>query len=91
MKQVWKYEFTITDAVQLQMPIGAKILSVQLQGDLPCLWALVDPSEPTKKRYFRIFGTGHNIDLDDSHYIGTFMTDVGALVWHMFEVPAGVV
>lgn len=86
MKTIWKFEFDIKDDVQLQMPIGAKILSVQSQGSKSCLWALVDPDESTERRWFRIFGTGHDIDLDDYNHVGTFLTSEGLFVWHMFEV-----
>ena len=42
MKTIWKYPLRIRDWVRLEMPRGAEILCVQVQGLTPCLWALVD-------------------------------------------------
>ncbi len=70
------------------MPIGAKILTVQTQNDIPCLWALVDPQAETEGRNIEIFGTGHPVlsDLGTAReYIGTFQMHNGTLVFHVFE------
>ena len=42
MKTIWKFPVPVNDGNVLEMPEGAKILSVQVQGETPCLWALVD-------------------------------------------------
>ena len=89
-KKIFKYVLPVEGEVSLKMPEGAQILTVQTQGDSPCLWALVDPdgSVPEVRRDFRIFGPGHSIDIDlpaDS-YIGTFQLVGGRFIGHMFEV-----
>jgi hypothetical protein len=86
MKRIWKYAFDATDSFELTMPKGALVLSVQVQRDTPCLWALVDYTTETEVRRFRIAGTGHPIDFDGK-FIGTFQLDHGSLVFHLFEVP----
>ena len=83
-RAIWKYPLTGDTRVALEMPIGARVLAVQMQGHLPCLWALVDTSADVQRRTFRIFGTGHRFDLSpDAPHIGTFQD--GPFVWHLFE------
>lgn len=83
---IYKYTVPITDEVVMSLPIGAQILTVQVQHGEPQLWAIVDPSRGTERRAFRIFGTGHPVDCAESlRYIATFQTASGRLVWHMFE------
>lgn len=82
MKQIWKYD--VHDG-SIRMPIGAKILSVQLQNNRPMMWAIVDPNAETEIRKFEIVGTG--MGFNDTNYmytyIGTFQDN--PFVWHLFE------
>jgi hypothetical protein len=92
MVTVWKYPVTIIDDWTISLPAGAQVLTVANQGEQACLWALVDPSQPTtERRRFRIAGTGHPIGTsDDLRYINTFQLMAGALVFHLFEVVGSV-
>lgn len=87
MKTIWK--FPIHGPLQFTtiMPEGAQILSVQVQGDAPQMWALVDPSRPAEERTFISFATGQMVPngLDLIH-LGTVQFDGGDLVFHVFEV-----
>jgi hypothetical protein len=86
-KTIWKYELKIDDLQNVIMPIGAEILSVQMQNETPCLWALVNPDEKdTDTRYIETFGTGHPVAYDmgsTREFIGTYQTR--GLVFHVFE------
>ena len=82
---IWKYPLQLTDRQSFRMPIGALILSLQVQYEIPCLWALVDPKERTEERAFRIYGTGHPVD-EIGRFLGTFQIHNGALVFHVFDV-----
>lgn len=86
MRTIWKFPIEVRDIQGLNMPSGATILTVQVQHNDPCLWAIVDPSEVTELRTFRIVGTGHPIDFTTEAYIGTFQLSNGGLVFHIFEV-----
>ncbi len=85
MKTIWKYalkpgEFT------LNLPRGARILTAEMQGQHPQLWALVDPSTPVDERRFLIAGTGHDVPDDPAlAYVATFQIENGRLVFHLFE------
>lgn len=85
MKTIWKFPFPIEDEITLTMPEGARVLAVQMQGNTPCLWALVDPDAPTKPCRFRLFGTGHPVPEGLGNFIGTFQMMGGGLIWHLFE------
>lgn len=87
-KTIWKYKIEAVGIQQILLPIGAEILTVQIQDQLPCIWVMVDPENETEVRVFEIFGTGHNIYTPPAvtwKYIGTFQVDQGALVFHLFE------
>lgn len=90
MKKIWKYKFEMTDEVVLEMPRNAEILTVQMQGETPMIWALVDTENNIEKRYFEIIGTGNPIPDLARHlsrkYINTFQTMEGRLVFHLFEI-----
>ena len=91
MLAVWKYPlpFPTYDEFNLTMQKGAKVLTVQVQGDQPCIWALIDASAPTEVRRFRVAGTGHWLEQERAclDYVGTFQLNDGQLVFHLFEIP----
>lgn len=84
MKSIYKYELVVSDEFKLLIPSGAKFLSVQVQNNKPCLWALVEPRNELKHYRFRCFGTGHNIDEPGLKYLGTTQAVHGTFVWHFF-------
>lgn len=92
MLTVYKYPLILDDWQDIDLPVGARSLAVQMQHGVPQLWALVDPAAPLVPRRFRIAGTGHPINLGADgtrlDYIGTFQLQAGALVFHLFELGA---
>lgn len=88
-KTIWKFKFKTDNYFTLDMPIGAEILTVQIQSNLnPCIWALVDPSQELETRFFEVYGTGQDIDCNISgkrKYIGTYQFYNGDLIFHLFE------
>jgi hypothetical protein len=82
MKKVFKYELHGHDSI-VKLPLGAEILSVQLQNDRPVLWALVDPGNELVERSICIIGTGWDVE-NNMKYINTYMEEY--FVWHAFEL-----
>ena len=82
MKQIWKFPIDVGPQ-EIKMPKGADVLTVQMQGNTPCLWALVDIEAEKELRVFNLVGTGHICRSLKDNYIGTFQ--MGPLVWHLFE------
>lgn len=90
MKQtIWKYPLRIVDEQHIEIPIGAKVLTVQMQGNAPYLWALVNPDARRESRFIRIFSTGDTMPehklISLLKYVATFQEEPNKIVWHVFE------
>lgn len=77
---VYKY---VIDGKPIEMPKGAKLLKVAMQGSQMTLWAMVDPALDTELRYFAVYGTGMRLANEKLEFIGTVFDS--AFVWHVFE------
>lgn len=84
MRTIWKYE-VYPDLFNVEMPIGAKILSCQVQNRTIQMWALVDTGNKLETRQFVVFGTGQEINDYNLQFIATFQPDP-YLVFHLFEI-----
>lgn len=87
--KIYKYPLQIEDRQIIEMPRGARILSIQVQNGVPCIWAQVNPKSEKEKRVIYIVGTGHDLEdfiFDSCGYRGTFQLHGGALVFHVFEI-----
>ncbi len=82
MNAIWKFPIEIDDEFELNLPVGADLLDVQIQNGKPVLWAIVDPNADTKPLRFYVIGTGRTWR-DDLAYVATFQ--VGAFVGHLFH------
>lgn len=83
MKTIHKYPLNLDTEQTLTMPAAAEILSVQDQGGVLCIWALVDTDRLPEERRFRVYGTGHAIANFPHKYLATVIQ--GSFVWHVFE------
>ena len=88
---IFKYPIEIANFPRIEMPKGAKILSVGVQDNKPYIWAMVNESNKWEERIFRLMGTGHLLYAKekDLHFIGTFQLkerDGSIFVGHLFEV-----
>lgn len=87
MKTIWKYPIPTTRDFDLDLPVGAKILTVHTQKDSPKIWVLIDPDMGSENRKFIIKPTGYSyFDSKNLRYIGTFFLGNESLVWHLFEI-----
>ena len=84
---IWKFAFKVDDEVAIEMPTDARIIHVETQNGIPCMWAIVDPKAALSTYKFRIFGTGQPLPDRTHTYIGTFQTHGGRFVWHVFRDP----
>jgi hypothetical protein len=82
---IWKYPLELTDEQTVKMPLGAQILSVQVQRGHVCLWALCNELAPQTDRRIFIHGTGHIVSAKNPKFLGTVQLEAGALVFHVFE------
>jgi len=90
-KSIWKFPLEVVDGMLInviKMPLDAEILCVQVQNEIPCMWAIVNIGNDLENRFFRVVATGEILQkeyLDVREYIGTFQLNEGALVFHLFE------
>jgi hypothetical protein len=84
VKTIWKFPLRVTDVQTVRMPVGAVLLTVQIQHAMPTIWALVEDANPDEDVTVRIYGTGHTVmaNLEYHRYLGT-VQHLG-LVWHVF-------
>lgn len=81
---VWKFVLRRAELQDVEMPVGAKVLHVAMQGHDITLWAWVDPDAKVESRRFAITGSGAPAPTpDQARYHGTVID--GAFVWHVFE------
>lgn len=88
MKSIFKYELPINGISKVIMPEGAKILKISQQGIGVYIWALIDTEAFHHEYRFRIIGTGHPIEEEESslEFVETFMMNGGQLVFHVFKM-----
>jgi hypothetical protein len=86
MRRIFKYPVEIADVFAFSSFVGARPLAVQMQRGNPFVWMMVDDERQKTEHQFKIIGTGHPIDMPMIwwKYVGTFQTDGGDLVWHLF-------
>lgn len=85
MKRIFKYQLGVSDEQVVNLPIGSRILSLQVQRGIPCIWAIVDDQEvKTSPIKVLMFGTGHSISDEDTknRFAGTIQ--FRDLVFHVF-------
>jgi hypothetical protein len=85
MRTIWKFKLIEgVDRFVMEMPKGARILSLQTQNGESCFWAMIPDTEAGwETRKFVLYGTGHPITEDNLQYIGTFQQP--PYVFHLFE------
>lgn len=81
-RTIWKYSLAVTDEQTLRVPAVRDVLCVQMQGPVPCLWAVVDPNADPKPLKIYTYGTGNPLPDDPGRYVGTYQ--MGVFVWHVF-------
>jgi hypothetical protein len=80
----------VLDEFHLDLPEDATILSFAEQKGEPVVWVALQPDKPMVRRYFRLAGTGHTVNVRPGQklaYIGTAQFDSGSFVLHLFEFP----
>jgi hypothetical protein len=86
--EIWKFRLEAASESAILMPKGAKLLNVQDQQGVACVWALIDPLESMQvNRKIYVVGTGWPLKpaIVSMPYIGTFQQDDGRLVFHAFD------
>ncbi len=85
---IWKFALKIAGQQRLQLPAESVILNLQTQGNIPHLWAKVDPEAPLVYRRIFMCGTGHEVPETAGAFIGSFTQYSENFVFHVFDSAA---
>lgn len=86
MTTIHKFAVPVAETLEIEMPKGAEVLTIQVQHGDPCIWARVVPFAPPEVRKFRWFSTGEPMpDRASLKYVGTIQQIGGSLIFHLFE------
>ena len=69
MKRIFKYELIAADHSKLCLPIGVRILSVEVQRGSVCLWASVDDYRK-EVCFVDVYTDGTGGDVSDAYFAG---------------------
>jgi hypothetical protein len=82
MKIIYKYPI---DTETILLPVGAEILHIGLQNEIPFIWAIIDHTEEDSEIRLFVFGTGHPLPANPMEFIQTLICMEGKLVIHIFK------
>jgi hypothetical protein len=86
MKTIHKYHLALAEVQVIEVPQGAQFLTVQMQGERLCVWAIVDTTHQNAHESFVIVGTGALLpDTSNWQYMETVQQYDGRFVWHVFR------
>ena len=87
---VWKFPLSVADVQNVRMPKNSEVLSVAVQADQLCIWALVELDQEAEEIHtIATLGTGHtrtDLSGSDVGFIGTVLLAGGSLVFHVFDL-----
>lgn len=79
---IWKYPLDFNNPTVINGCIE-KVLDVQIQNNIPCMWAMVNPKGEYKTYEIIPFVTGCNY-IEDGEYLYLGTIQVGFFVLHYF-------
>ena len=87
---IWKFTLVLQTLNRIEMPTGARVLSVANQHEYVCLWAEIpDPSAPKIDHVFVMRVTGDNpLSIDhqiELRFLGTVLLADATFVAHIYE------
>lgn len=84
---IYKYELPITDGlITIKLPKQSHICDMNYQGDQIFFWVAQNRKAELEERYFRIWGTGHDIENMEKYRFYKTLHMPNGLVWHIFEL-----
>lgn len=85
--KIYKYVLEMVDLQEIEMPLGASILSAHNQDGQICIWAQVDETMPMETRQIEVVGTGNPMP----EHGGKYREFIGTVIWpplvfHIYEI-----
>lgn len=87
MRTIWKYPLSFAESQTILLPLEHDLLTVQLQNNTLCLWAIVNTNAPITEHHILVLTTGEKIPdyLDGRIWLNTVQVDGN--VFHVFVDP----
>lgn len=83
--KILKYQLHVTDTQSVTIKGLRRILTVQVQYGVPCLWAVADPEGMPTTVIIGTYGTGNPLPAALGDYLGSYQLEDGNLVFHVFN------
>ena len=81
--RIFKYEIHNLEQQYVDLPAGAKFLTLQLQGDKCVFWAEINPKTTRLERHQLVtYMTGQDIPQNPGGYLGTYQ--LRGIVCHVY-------
>ncbi len=82
--KIYKYPLRICGYQEMEIPLKAAFLTLQIQNGIPCMWFAVNTAAPTFTLKIHTIGTGQEFPkiFGWDKYAGTYQD--GDFVWHVF-------
>lgn len=81
---IGKFPLNLDSGVILA-PANANLISVHVQRDQVCIWGEMDSDARPVSRKVYVMGTGQVLPPDRGRFLGTVVTEGGALIWHIYD------
>ena len=83
MERIYKYPLEWKAEQTIELPLLVA-LTVQMQNNIPCLWAVINEEAPAVKMTVYMVGTGQDMNFVEKNpsYLNT--VQYGGYVWHFF-------
>ncbi len=98
-RAIYKQVLPDSSPVQrFEWPAGSEVLHAGVKGGQVCIWFICNPAEPRRPRTFLLLPTGGPYDegngddkgwsgtLGANNHVGTFTSEDGLIVGHLFAV-----
>jgi len=83
MEKIFKYPLKIGTNI-INMPRFTMPLSIEIQDDIPVLYAMIRETDNYKEEEILVIMTGKEYDLSKYEFLGTAMLHKGSFVLHAF-------
>lgn len=81
---IWKWPLELTDRQEMMMPVGARVITAQIQAGKVTIWAEVNEQAKRRSRAFWIIGTGNPFPQEVALvYIAS--VQMPPFMWHVYE------
>lgn len=84
--KIFERELKLADLQVLTVPWNSKMLTVQVQNGVPCIWYESDPNNSLTDIKIAIYATGQDMPDIKQTYIATFQMEESKKIYHVYLI-----